>query len=194
MDFTVQRTTPEAGEPPSYVLYGERGNTLLMADQIESADPESRRQIRLARPSGRLVATIDLPQVAANVVDDSQRTDYAVIHEYAVYAIISVRRRPVAEATAQPPVYYLLEVEGETWLVLPDPEKSGCFAFYDEVPAGLHTYDTLTELDLPAGIGDICRNGDEWRVTVRLEPRRLLHTDLVVLALALLIDRAPAAS
>jgi len=189
MDFMVQRLTPDADEPPTYVLQDARGSSLLQADQSQGPSPDSRRQIRLARPSGRLVATIDLPQAAAESTGDEQRVDYAIIHEYAVYAIISVRRRPTSETETGTNVYFMIEVEGETWLILPHPEHEACYAFYDEVPAGLYTYDTLTELDLPTGIGRICRNGDERALTVNLEPFRLAHTDLVVLALALLIDR-----
>lgn len=190
MNFTVQQTTPEAGEFPTYVLYDEAESQLLMANISQSQPPETRRQIRLTRPSGRLVATIDVPTVEAAPGDEGKekRLDYAIIHEYAVYAIISLRHRPPSEGDGKAGVYYLLEVEGETWLALPDPEDSACYIFYDEVPSGLHTYDMLTKVDLPSSIGSICRD-EEMDVLVSLEPRRLLHTDLVVLALALLIEQ-----
>lgn len=190
MDFTVLRTIREPDGHLTYVLNDASGSSLLLADQMESAPPDSRRQIRLARPSGRLLATIDLPQHARNSLEESRRIDYAIIHEYAVYAIISVRRRPPSDSSNQNHVYYTLEVEGETWLVLPDPEDEACYMLYDEVPAGLQTYDTLTELDLPPGIGRICMGGDEVIASATLEQRRLMHTDLVVLGLALLIEQA----
>lgn len=189
MDFSILRTMRESDEHPTYALHDAAGSSLLLADQTESPEPDSRRQIRLARPGGRLVATIDLPQ-PTTTPEENLRLDYAIIHEYAVYAIISVRRRPPSETEAHSAVYYTLEVEGETWLLLPHPEDEACYAFYDEVPAGLQTYDTLTELDLPPRIGKICRNGDEEVMNANLEPRRLVHTDLVVLALALLIDQS----
>ncbi|HZD10314.1 MAG TPA: hypothetical protein VE553_03150 [Candidatus Binatia bacterium] len=194
MDFTVQRTAPEAAEPPTYILRDAHGSALLQADQSHGPPPESRRQIRLARTNGKLVATIDLPQSSTASADQEQRVDYAIIHDYAVYAIISVHRRPAADGSGGAGAYYVLEVEGETWLVLPHAEEDACYAFYDEVPAGLHTYDTLTELDLPPNIGRICRNGDDSALFINLEPLRLEHTDLVVLALALLLDQSDSAA
>ena len=190
MDFTVLRTTHEPDEHLTYVLNDASGSSLLLADQMQSPPPDSRRQVRFARPSGRLVATIDLPQQARSTLEESRRVDYAIIHEYAVYAIMSVRRRLPSDSAAQSSLYYTLEVEGETWLILPHPEEEACYTFYDEVPAGLQTYDTLTELDLPPGIGRICKGEDEVILSATLEPRRLMHTYLVILGLALLIDRA----
>lgn len=187
MDFTVEQTARDVDQPATYTLQDAHGASLLIADQTSGPPPDARRQIRLARPSGRLVATIDIPQVVTPSVEEEQRSDYAIIHEYAVYAIISVRRRPLSDAQPEAALYFILEVEGETWLVLPHPDQADCYAFYDEVPAGLHTYDNLTEVDLPSSIGQICRSDEEHLLTISLEPVRLVHTDLVVLSLALLI-------
>lgn len=190
MDYTVQRMTADVGGLSTYTLFDSNGLSLLEADQSHGPAPDARRQIRLARPDGRLVATIDVPPVAADSADNERRSDYAIIHEFAVYAIVSVRRRPAADGNGERETYYVLEVEGDTWLALPHPEDEACYALYDEVPAGLHTYDMLTELDLPADIGQICRHDSDQTLTIKLEPLWLEHTDLIVLALALLIDQS----
>ncbi len=193
MEYIVRRTMPETGKFPTYTLLDTNGATLLHSDQSQGPPPESRRQIRLMRPGGRLLATIDVPP--ASVDEEEQQRDYAVIHEYAVYAIVSVHYRQNVEDNGGPERYFVLEVEGETWLLLPHPEQEACYALYDEAPAGLHTYDTLTELDLPQHIGRFCRGeeGGDQTMTVQLDTVRLTHTSLVVLALALLIDQSATA-
>ncbi len=191
MDYTIRQATSEADELPTFLLQDHEATTLLIADHAQGPPPDSRRQVRMVRPSGRLVATIDLPNLAATPGEQDRRVDYAIIHEYAVYAIISVRRRPAEEGDSGSQDYYLLEVEGETWLVLPHPERRECYAIYDEIPPGLHLYDALTRLDLPPAIGEACQHEEESSLHVALAPRRLAHTDLVVLALAYLIERSP---
>lgn len=192
MSFTVERTQETEDGSPVYSLLDAQGSTLLKAEQVPGLGPEDRQQIRLARPGGRLMATIDLPQVDVPGMEDDARTDYAVIHDFAVYAIVSACRRPDAEVGSN--AYYVLEVEGEAWTALPDAEDATCYALYDDVPAGLDTYDTLTELDLPPCIGRVCRADEGRSLAITLSPQHLKHTDLVLLALGLLIDRAGALS
>lgn len=191
MEYIVRRTTSETGEFPTYTLLDTNGATLLHADQSQGPPPDSRRQIRLMRPGGRLLATIDVPPTTVD--EDEQRLDYAIIHDYAVYAIVSVHRRHNSEGNGSAERYFVLEVEGETWLLLPHPEQNACYALYDEAPASLDTYDTLTELDLPRHIGRFCRDGDDRALSIQLDSARLTHTNLLVLALALLIDQTATA-
>lgn len=203
MDYAVKRLDPGQEERPNYHLLDPHGTVLLVADQGAAPRPDDRRQVHLARPDGRLLATIDLPE--AGTLSAENEADYAIVHDYAVYAILSVHRRPAGEETGKEAVkgaaagtanatgenghYLTLEVEGEKWLVLHHPELAHCFAIYDEIPAGLHTYDTITELDLPPSIGRICHTEDEYAFTVNLDPYRLQQTGLVVLSLAYLLDR-----
>lgn len=192
MDYAVKRQTSGRGEPVSYELRGAEGDLLLVADQTEGALPDERRQLRLTGPGGRLIATIDLSQPVTDEDGDVQEVDYALIHDFAVYAILSQRRRPGSDNPPANGTYFILEVEGERWLVLPDPESESCYALFDEVPAGLNTYEALIDLDLPTAVGHICHsnNGyeDDWRAEIA--PNRLQETGLLVLALTFLIDRA----
>lgn len=190
MHFAVKRLPSPEGGSPNYHLHDREGTLLMVADQTVAPNLDERRQVRLARPDGRLLATIDLPEAEPGVPGQVVEADYAIIHEYAVYAILKVHRREAADSPAAA-LYVTLEVEGEKWLVLPDPELDLCYALYDDIPAGLHTYDAISELDLPLCIGRIClTNGDQYAFTVELAPYRLDETGLVVLALAVLIDRA----
>lgn len=195
MDYAVKRLSPGQGELPNYHLVDPEGRVLLVADQSVARRPDERRQVRLARADGKLLATIDLPETG--ILNADNVADYAIVHDYAVYAILSVHRRPAGEETGKDggkkaagnDHYLTLEVEGEKWLVLQHPELAHCFAIYDEIPAGLHTYTTITELDLPPSIGRICHTEDEYTFTANLDPYRLQQTGLVVLSLAYLLDR-----
>ena len=206
MDYAVKRLNPGQGELPNYHLLDPRGTVLLVADQ-GVAGPDDRRQVRLARPDGKLLATIDLPETGT--LSANNMADYAVVHDYAVYAILSIHRRTAgddaskdgeknavknttqgtAHGAKENGHYLTLEVEGEKWLVLHHPELPHCFAIYDEIPAGLQTYDNITELDLPPSIGRICQTEDQHAFTANLDPYRLQQTGLVVLSLAYLLDR-----
>lgn len=200
MDYAVKRLSPGEGELPNYHLVDPQERVLLVADQSVDHGPDARRQVRLARADGKLLATIDLPESGGLSADGA--ADYAIVHDYAVYAILSVHRRPTSEETGKEAGavkttdkavkgnghYLTLEVEGEKWLVLHHPELPYCFAIYDEIPAGLHTYSTITELDLPPSIGRICQTEDEYAFTASLDPYRLQQTGLVVLSLAYLLD------
>lgn len=193
MNYGVERTVSEGGDRPLYTLVDPLGSALLVADYAQSTPPEERRQLQLTRPGGRLVATIDLPQVEIQGVTDQSQTDYAIIHDFAVYAIISVCRRSDSEGEGGGEVYYVLEAEGETWLALPHPDEPECYALYDEVPSGLQTYDALTEEDLPNSIGRVCQKQDEkTALAMTLAPQRLQHADLVLLTLGVLLDQAGA--
>lgn len=163
----------------------------MRAEQSAGAEPDQRRQLRLVRPNDRIAATMDLSQVTAEKKNGGNDADYAIIHDYAVYAIFGVRRRSVPDEQAGHTTYFTLEVEGGTWLILPHPESANCYAIYDEVPVGLHTYDTLTDVDLPEPFGSICRVSDDHTFEVDLSRYRLQHTSLIALALAFLIDFVP---
>lgn len=194
MHFAVKRLLAPTGPQPevaNYHLLDRDGALLMVADQTVGPDLDERRQVRLARPDGRLLATIDLPEAPTDGVSPKAKTDYAIIHDYAVYAIVSVHHlEPEDNGNG---VYFSLEVEGEKWLALPDPELDLCYALYDDIPAGIHSYDAIAELDLPLCIGRICLvNSEAYAFTVDLAPYRLEQTGLVVLALAVLIDRAAA--
>ena len=185
MDFAVKRITAGAGSAPNYHLLDPQGNILLVADQSVAPSADDRRQVRLARPDGRLLATIDLPLAGSDV----ENADYAVIHDYAVYAIFSVHP-PEGEERKLGGPYFTLEVEGERWAVLPDSEREHCYALYDEVPRGLTPYGSLLDLDLPLAIGEVCRLDTDVAYTATLGLTRLQQPDLVVLTLAYLIDRS----
>lgn len=189
MDYAVKRVLPQQAKVASYHLLDAADNLLLVADLTVVEGEETRRQLRLVRPDARVLATIDLPQ--ANEGEKTKQTaDYAIVADYAVYAIVSAHRRTDGESGGPGRAYFTLEVEGEKWLALARPDDETCYTLYDAVPSGLHTYNTLTELDLPPAIGQICRVREEYDYRIDLEPNRLQQTPLVVLAVTYLIDQA----
>jgi hypothetical protein len=184
MDYAVRRLSSGADQPPNYHLLDRQDTVLIVADQNVAPDAEARRQVRLARPDGGLLATIELP-----LADTSAGTnDYAIIHDYAVYAILSVHHRAIEDGSPAAP-YFTLEVEGERWMALPDPQLDGCYALYDEVPRGLSPYGALADLDLPPSIGRLCSVEGDYAYTITFDEERLQQPGVVVLALAYLVDR-----
>lgn len=187
MDYTVRRLTSGADQPPNYHLLDLQDTVLMVADQNVAPDTEERRQVRLARPDGRLLATIELP-----LLDSAAETaDYAIIHDYAVYAILSRHARLNEEGSPAAP-HFTLEVEGERWLALPDPKQDGCYTLYDEAPRGLSSYGAPADLDLPPAVGNIChQEGDgDHAYVISLDDERLQQPELIALTLAYLIDRS----
>ena len=185
MDYAVRRLA--LGDLPNYHLLDESGTVLMVADQTVAPKVDERRQVRLARPDGKLLAVLDLPQTSTTEGQGVESADYAIIYDYAVYAILSVHHRSdVAEEMAA--TYFTLEVEGEKWLALWHAEEDNCYALYDQIPGNIHTYRNVAELELPPSIGRICRGEEKVAYTVTLNPGRLRHTGMVVLALAFLID------
>ncbi|MFW6042115.1 MAG: hypothetical protein ACOC9C_00370 [Chloroflexota bacterium] len=191
MDYLVKRLPPKAAGSPIYQLLEPGGAELMRAEQSTSAEPGQRRQLRLVRPDDRIVATMDLSQGTTENANGESDADYAIIHDYAVYAIFGVRRRSCLDEPSEKVTYFTLEVEGDTWLVLPHPESANCYAIYDEVPVGLNTYDSLTDVDLPAPSGSICRVSNDHTFEVDLSRYRLQHTKLIALGLVFLIDSMP---
>lgn len=190
MDFVVRCITPQSARDPVYHLLDGEGSLLLVASVTAKKKPDDIQQLRLARPDGKIQATIELAPSATASNDERSGADYALVHDFAVYAILSEHHRAATGEASEVSIYFTVEVEGEHWLALAHPELPACFVIYDEIPAGLKTYNKLTELDLPPAIGRLCTRSDDTCFDVELEPRRLQQTGLLVLALSFLIDRA----
>lgn len=183
MNYTIKRLTTDKAALASYHLFSESGNLLLVADAVTRSDNQP-PQVRFARPDGTLLATMNLP-----ARDAEDRPDYAIIQDFAVYAIITMRQRPGAAPDTAFHTFFTLEAEGGNWLVLPRQEPAGSFSIHGQMPEGLHTYKNLVESDLPEPIGHIYRAGEGARdFVIELTTRRWRQTSLVVLALVYLLD------
>ncbi len=183
MNYTIKRLTTDKAAPASYHLFSESGNLLLVADAVTRGDSQP-PQVRFARPDGTLLATMNLP-----ARDAGSRPDYAIIQDFAVYAIITMEHRPGAAPGSVFHTYLTLEAEGGNWLVLPRQQPPGSFNVYGQMPDGLHTYKNLVESDLPEPIGHVYQAEEGDRdFLVELTTRRWRQTSLVVLALVYLLD------
>ncbi|MDX1664015.1 MAG: hypothetical protein R3272_09490 [Candidatus Promineifilaceae bacterium] len=187
MDYVVKRMYPGGETLPNYHLLDADERLVMVADQLVAQELDARRQVRLAEPDGRLVATIDLPR-ETEAPETLEEAEYPVIQDYAVYGIF-MPHRPGASVRADDSIYLTVEVEGETWLVLPAREEPGCYSLYDETPSGIHTIPDVTELPLPEPVGRICYTGESYGYLVDLPPDRLDNTEVFLLSLAFLLDR-----
>ena len=185
MDYAVKRLHLGGENLPNYHLLDAEERLVLVADQIVAPELESRQQVRLGEADGRPVATIDLPREEP---EGAEETEYPIIQDYAVYAIITPHR-PGPGLRADDGLYLTVEVEGETWLVLPQREQPGCYSVYDETPSGVHTIPDVADLPLPEPVGRICYTGDRFAYLIDLPPERLDNTKVLVLALVFLLDR-----
>jgi len=192
MRYCVKRLLSEDDTLVGYQLFSDSAKLLLVADVARYPEDASRRRVRFVRPDGTLLATMELPPEG----EDTQvelNPDYAIIQDYAVYAIVS-RRRFTADDEADAAkvgraAFYTLETEGDSWLVLPATEAGNEFFLYGRFMDSVRAYDDLLENNLPPQIGHIYPvEGEEHYLEVELTTRRWRQTTLVVLALTFLLE------
>lgn len=188
MNFVVARlnATPEMAQ---YHLYDHRERLTLVADYGSPWLPP--HQLRLAKPDGKPVASLTLPKPTFTRLrrKTSNLTSYALVIENAVYAVLNKLQPSSANQSDTP--YYIIEVESQKWLALDEPEQRDRFALYNAIPPRL-AFTPLRQLPLPAAIGLITPTPDErspFDFAIQLEPGRLRHFNLILLALVFLIDR-----
>ncbi|MCL4867560.1 MAG: hypothetical protein KJ063_01210 [Anaerolineae bacterium] len=190
-NYTVARInhTPESAQ---YHLLDHRDKVLLVADYGSPWVPS--HQLRLARPDGKPIAALTLPRPTFSRLRRQTPTlaSYALVIENSVYAVIN-KLQPAAANQSDVP-YFIIEVESQKWLALDEPEQKGRFALYSGVPPRL-AFTPLRQLPLPATIGLITPlepPQDEaetaYAFTITLEPGRLRHVNLILLALLFLLD------
>lgn len=186
MQYHVKKIMIEGDQQPTgYNLLSEQGNLLLAAGLGPIQEGEERlRQLRFTRPDGTLLATMQIPAGEETAVKGSAGTDFAVVQDYAVYAIFTPRRQ---EDDGR---ILTLEAEGGNWLVLPRPDPAGSFALFGQLPEGYHTFTRTVEAELPPQVGRVLPVGEEeeHHFKIELAARRWRQTSLVVLALVFLVD------
>jgi|GEM_PF-2205069 len=192
MKFFIKRLRA-ADNARRYHLYDATNTLLLVADYSSpclSGDEE--QEVRIARPDGFPLATLELPQPRSGKPERQRRTRYAVIHDHAVYALINAEVDPTA-AIALP--YYVVEVEGLRWLALAQPAVvpgGGCalgLALYAETAAHLAIYAGCLADDLPQPMGALEPQSDGYILSWTLPPDcELAQPDLLALALAFLLE------
>jgi hypothetical protein len=186
MIFKVKRLHDATDAGRRYHLFDEAHHLLLVADQGSPWLPEEPQgRVRFARPNGEQFATLDLPR--AGSAPAAKKASYAVIFNHAVYAIFN-------ELSADPnsPPDYLLEVEGNRWLVTREEQESlASLNIYEQFPADVERY---SETDDQEPIGSVRPAGDEYGdydFTISLPSEQLSQTPLIALALVVMVESHP---
>jgi hypothetical protein len=187
VDFGIRRLAPFENAS-RYHLYNDEGQLVLVADHRSPWLPEhASRQVRFANPDGSPLASLDLPQILPNNGRVSSEINYAIIFDYAVYAIIS-EINPSAGITATGHPYYTLELEGKNWLALPVGKDGSVYALYDNLPTGFNHHVQLDVDDLPEPTGFIRRDTEGFDFVATIPLSKLRQRELVSMAMVFLID------
>lgn len=156
---------------------------MLVTDQGSPWLDQSYPHVVFALPDGRPLATLDLSGEGDERRAASGRPfDYALIVDYAVYAIGNVRGTPSWR-------YYTLEVEGERMLLARPPGSSGAYDLYPTIPDGLEEASPGGNYSLPEAIGLIRETASPFDLSVEIKPGLFRRTALIALVLVFLAER-----
>ena len=181
-----------------YHLFDRAAHLLLVADQGSAWLPADHPPgVRFARADGERVASMDLPRPTDRRPE--RQHNYAIIHEHAVYALITTPVRPPSGATGPltsssgivwPFMRLMLEVEGHRWLGLRWREEAGpLLVLYDAAAAGLSLAVERDSSDLPEPLGLLEVGAGDYDFDLTLPAGRLEQGPLLGLALVFLVDQ-----
>jgi hypothetical protein len=199
ISYRVRRLHAPGEMARRYHLFDRADQLLLVADQGSAWLPPDRPPgVRFARADGERVASMDLPRPTDRRPE--RQHNYAIIHEHAVYALITTPVRPPSGATGPltsssgivwPFMRLMLEVEGHRWLGLRWREEAGpLLVLYDAVAAGLSLTVERDSSDLPEPLGLLEVGAGDYDFDLTLPAGRLEQGALVGLALAFLVDNS----
>ena len=199
ISYRVRRLHAPGEMARRYHLFDRADQLLLVADQGSAWLPADQPPgVRFARADGERVASMDLPRPTDRRPD--RQHNYAIIHEHAVYALITTPVRPPSGATGPltsssgivwPFMRLMLEVEGHRWLGLRWREEAGpLLVLYDAAAAGLSLAVERDSSDLPEPLGLLEVGAGDYDFDLTLPAGRLEQGALVGLALVFLIDNS----
>ena len=199
ISYRVRRLHAPGELARRYHLFDRADQLLLVADQGSAwLPPDQPPGVRFARADGERVASMDLPRPTDRRPE--RQHNYAIIHEHAVYALITTPVRPPSGATGPltsssgivwPFMRLMLEVEGHRWLGLRWREEAGpLLVLYDAVAAGLSLTVERDSSDLPEPLGLLEVGAGDYDFDLTLPAGRLEQGALVGLALAFLVDNS----
>ncbi|MCA9929538.1 MAG: hypothetical protein KC419_13725 [Anaerolineales bacterium] len=186
MDFGIVRLSSEWPGAKLYHLYDKKGKLRVVADHGTPWLPvDPQQHVRFARPSGDLVATMDLTWLPKQQRNGRHHVAYAIIIDHAVYAILN-KYWDGNDNQAAP--YFVLEAGEELWLALDKPHEDRHYTLYDEVPSDLMITSDPQQSQLPEPIGYLYQGLGEYDYNIVFPTEQLQHPALVSLALIFLID------
>lgn len=182
MIFKVKRLHDATDSGRRYHLFDEDHHLLLVADQGSAWLPEEPQRVRFAKPNGEQIALLDLPRASSGV--PTRAASYAIIFNHAVYALFNE-----LSADQNTPPNYLLEVEGNRWLMKRQEQDSLTFLnIYEQFPADIAIY---AETELPEPIGSIRTAANDYDFTISLPSDQLSQAPLIALALVTIVESRP---
>lgn len=198
ISYRVRRLHAPGEMARRYHLFDRADQLLLVADQGSAWLPADQPPgVRFARADGERVASMDLPRPTDRRPE--RQHNYAIIHEHAVYALITTPVRPPSGATGPltsssgivwPFMRLMLEVEGHRWLGLRWREEAGpLLVLYDAAAAGLSLAVERDSSDLPEPLGLLEVGAGDYDFDLTLPAGRLEQGPLLGLALVFLVDQ-----
>lgn len=187
MDFRIKRLHEEQDSGRRYHLFDGKDKLWLVADYASPWMPaDERNRVRFARPSGQVVAVLDLPEGGGKVRNGRVHTSHALIFNHAVYAILNQYR----DESENSPPFFTIEADGVTWLAWNEPDSAILLTLYKEVPANLMVVSDPLESAPIDPVGAVTRSAENYDFVVTLPVNPLHHADLITLALVFLLDQS----
>ena len=193
ISYRVRRLHAPGETARRYHLFDRADQLLLVADQGSAWLPaDEPPQVRFARPDGERIASMDLPRPTDRRPE--KQHNYAIIHEHAVYALITAPIGPPGATGGSGIVWpfsrLMIEVEGHRWLGLRWTEESGpLLVLYDATAAGLSLSVERDSSDLPEPLGLLEVGAGDYDFDLTLPAGRLEQGPLLGLALVFLADQ-----
>jgi hypothetical protein len=189
-DFGIQRLLPTV-DGRRYHLFNDQNELVLIADFGSPwLASEPRKQVRFAHSDGRLVATLEFPDDAFRRNEAAR--SYAIIFDYAVYALINeIRPSPGASGAAD--LSYTIEAGGNRWLLLPHGEQALAYALH-RLPRSFGRNLQPNADELPEPVGSIRRAEGGFDYVASIPDEVIAQSALITLALIFLLDDGPDAT
>lgn len=186
-DFGIQRLPPSVSGR-RYHLFNDQNELALIADFGSPwLASEPRKQVRFAHSDGRPVATLEFPDDAFRRKETTR--SYAIIFDYAVYALINeIVPSPGTSRTLHP--HYTIEVGGNRWLLLPHGEQASAYELYP-LPRSFGRNLQPDADALPEPVGSIRRDEAGFDYVTSLPVEVIAQRALITLALIFLLDNGP---
>ncbi|PID86857.1 MAG: hypothetical protein CSB13_02290 [Chloroflexi bacterium] len=193
MEFGIRFLEPHSELLQRCHFYDDQGVLLLVGECGAPWQEAEDSKIRITTPGGDLLATLDFPGVESTGKQGQGRIGYALIHDHAVYAIITKHtpKDPDGEETLP---YFTVEVEGERWLVLGERgngrSQVSTFVLCANAPTNLAVYADLMDA-CDETLGKIRRVVGDYDYDITFPENRFQQPHLISLALTFLIHQIP---
>mgnify|MGYP001335335143 CR=1 FL=1 len=195
MDYSVRFLQLDSNGKHCGHLYVGQNRLSLVADYGSPWLKDEPGKVRLARPSGEFIASLEFPGLKTTSKGGNPRTNYALVYDHAVYAIITEYPWPQPNEPDAAP-YFEIETEGQRWVALNRPadgrSPTACYVLCADAPANFQPYTQPLDNCLSDPVGQIDRQEAASEFVVMLPDGRFRQAQLILLSLVFLIHQLPA--